>query len=137
MTDSNEEVTAEDLGITFSEGGVIDPEAFVKTAVGSDNMAPEDQAANDYQMGLPVLKSLLNSAHLSKKGVKRVIDALVRVPLELDEPKFQHTVEDALFQTASHMLDCRMIMLSYVLEEKLKQQIEENSEEENGKEEMA
>lgn len=95
---------------------------------------PLDAAAYVYGMNLPRLMNLI--PQLSKKGATRVLEALVKVPLEEVNFKFQNQVEAEAYSLAASCMHCKMTMelgVYYEQQEKLESETQKQGEE-NGKE---
>lgn len=96
--------------------------------------SPLDAAAYVYGMNLPRLMNLI--PRLSKKGATRVLEALVKVPLEEVNFKFQDQVEAEAYALAASCMHCKMTMevgTYYEQQEKLESDKQKQGEA-NGKE---
>lgn len=92
------------------------------------NVAPEDMAAKEFQMGMPAFKRF--SKEISRKELVRVINALISYPLE-DVPKFQSGIGEDLFKLGTHLMTCKLIMMQAVYKEKSLQEQTKTEGEEN------
>lgn len=80
----------------------------------------EDQAASTFHNLIPIWGRLTDS--LSKKALTRVVDAIMEWPLQEEVPKFQSGKEMEAFKIGCTILDCKTIMISSVMEEKIKRE---------------
>jgi hypothetical protein len=78
----------------------------------------EDQVAKTYDSLVPVWDRFAENA--SKKALIRVVKAAIKWPLQDKVPKFQNKAEFEAFKILCTILDCKTVMISAVLEERLK-----------------
>jgi hypothetical protein len=95
----------------------------------------EDQAAKTYDSLVPVWDRFAENAN--KKSLIRVVKAATKWPLQDKVPKFQSKGEFEAFKVLCTILDCKTIMISSVLEERMKKQKEGVVSGENTEEKMA
>jgi hypothetical protein len=89
-------------------------------------VAPEDQAASTFHSMLPIWKRIRST--MSAKAKDRVMDAIIEWPLNEKIPKFQNKKEFELFKLGLTLLDCKSIMVSSVVQEKMKKNKEVSTE---------
>lgn len=80
-------------------------------------LPPEERAAQDFDKLYPVYERLLSN--LSRKGAIRVARNLPTYPLIREKIVFQDPKEQEAFELGLHLQDCRLIMMSAVLKEKM------------------
>lgn len=82
----------------------------------------EDQAAKTYDSLVPLWDRFARNTN--KKSLIRVVSSAVKWPLQDKVPKFQTQVEFEAFKMLCTILDCKTIMISSVVEERMKKQEE-------------
>lgn len=105
------------------------PAQMISNGVEENKFSPEDNAAYTFDQLVPIWDRFVDNA--PKKSLARVVKASMKWPLH-DVPKFQKNELEA-FKILCTILDCKTIMVSSVLEERLKKESEqkENSNDEN------
>lgn len=89
------------------------------------DMPAEDVAAHFFQMYYPIYKQLLSG--LSNKDARRVAEHVVQWPLEDENPKFHSTTAKQAFSVGTRLIDCKMIMKSFVEMERHKEMMEQRA----------
>ena len=84
-------------------------EEFIKM---QENMPPQDVAAHFFQMYYPIYRQLLSG--LSNKDARRVAEHVVQWPLEDENPKFNDEKAKQAFQVGVRLIDCKLIMKTFV-----------------------
>ncbi len=95
-----------------------------------NTLSIEDQAASTYSNLVPLWDRFAENAN--KKSLIRVVKAATKWPLQDEVPKFQTRTEFDAFKALCTILDCKTIMISTVLEERIKKQKEANASENTG-----
>lgn len=96
-----------------------------------ENMPAEDVAAHFFQMYYPIYNQLLSG--LSNKDARRVAQHVVQWPLEDENPKFNDKKAEQAFQVGIRLIDCKMIMRTFVEMERQKELTEQKAQEEAAK----
>lgn len=93
-----------------------------------ENMPVEDVAAHFFQMYYPIYRQLLSG--LSNKDARRVAEHVVQWPLEDENPKFNDEKAKQAFQVGVRLIDCKMIMKTFVEMERHKEIMEQKAKQE-------
>lgn len=74
-----------------------------------------NEAAYSFKKSIELVKSMTNHEGISKKGMSRVLNAMLEFPLGNTDPKFRNKFEEQLFILTLNTLRDKTIMMNAVL----------------------
>jgi hypothetical protein len=98
-------------------------EEVTEIAEQNANLSPEDAAVRVWTEGYPVFVALTKG--LSNKDARRLAVALMAYPLEDIDESFNGINAKNAFQLSKRLMDAKMIMRDFVMQEVIQEQIEE------------
>lgn len=82
------------------------------------NTEAVNQAAYSFKKGLEVARNMMHHKAISRKGMVRVLDAILEFPLANSEPKFTDKAEEHLFILTLQCLSAKASMMQAVVANK-------------------
>lgn len=105
MSEELEEVSSEQIEIQTPDDAEVDKQI--------QGQSPEDAAAMLFKLYWPIFKNVVE--RLSNKSLKRLIKAMIAVPLEDAYPNLKNEIEKNAYAISERLLQAKVLMVIHMM----------------------